>query len=254
MPNAPTDDAALRLTARKPAAAHPRNARDLLDRHGCIRGRSRLDPATVDAIRHGFDAGLPEVAAGARSFKLGETVLATLIASRPLRAMIVALLGPRAVAVRALAFRKSRRVNWHVAWHQDVTVALARRVDCPDGFGQWTMKDGVPHAVAPRSLLEGMVTARIHLDPVAVDDGPLEILPRSHRAGRLHASDMRDRAPSYRADACLADAGEVHFFRPLLAHRSKRATGNSARRVVQIEFAPADALPPPLAWHQTKAI
>jgi hypothetical protein len=254
MPNVRIDDGILRLTARKPPAAHPHNARDLLDRHGCIRSRTRLDAATVEAIGRDFDAALSDTAAGARSFDLGEAVLATLIASPPVREMIEVLLGPRAVAVRALAFRKSRRVNWHVAWHQDMTVALSRCVDGVAGFGQWTTKCGVPHAVAPRRLLERMVTARVHLDEVAATDGPLEILPGSHRAGRLPARDLRDRAPSYSANICLADAGEIHIFRPLLAHRSKRATGDSSRRIVQIEFAPPDALPPPLSWHRAQAI
>ena len=64
--------------------------------------------------------------------------------------------------VRALFFDKTPQRNWAVAWHQDRTVTLDRRFRL-EGWGPWTVKDGV-NVLAPRHVLDRMVTVRIQLD------------------------------------------------------------------------------------------
>lgn len=46
--------------------------------------------------------------------------------------------------VRSLLFDKTPEMNWPVAWHQDMTIAVARRVEV-EGYGPWSKKESVPH-------------------------------------------------------------------------------------------------------------
>ncbi|MEM7014698.1 MAG: hypothetical protein AAF585_24820, partial [Verrucomicrobiota bacterium] len=57
--------------------------------------------------------------------------------------------------VRGILFDKIEGANWSVPWHQDRCVAVREKQDA-HGFSNWTIKDGVPHAEAPVSLLEEM--------------------------------------------------------------------------------------------------
>jgi hypothetical protein len=90
-------------------------------------------------------------------------------------------LGAGARPVRAILFDKNAEVNWGLAWHQDRTIAVRRRVEVP-GFGPWTVKAGMVHVAPPFSLLARMITVRIHLDPVDAANAPLLIAPGSHLA------------------------------------------------------------------------
>jgi hypothetical protein len=98
--------------------------------------------------------------------------------------------------VRMLTFDKTPEANWFVPWHQDRTIAVAARIDAP-GFERWTIKDGTNHVEPPIPLLEQMVTLRIHLDACTEDGGALEVLPGSHRNGRLEKA-QRARCPTHR--------------------------------------------------------
>jgi hypothetical protein len=62
--------------------------------------------------------------------------------------------------------------NWSVAWHQDRTIAVMERVDV-EGFGPWTVKSGLLHVAPLFDLLAGMLTLRVHLDPVPETNAPL---------------------------------------------------------------------------------
>ncbi|BBD96816.1 phytanoyl-CoA dioxygenase [Sphingobium amiense] len=80
-------------------------------------------------------------------------------------------LGPKAQPVRAILFDKSEANNWALGWHQDRTIAVQFRVDTP-GFGPWTVKSGIHHVAPPQSLLDRMLTLRVHLDPVDANNAP----------------------------------------------------------------------------------
>jgi hypothetical protein len=47
---------------------------------------------------------------------------------------------------------------------------------------------------------------------------------------------------------CCVPAGGVFIMRPLLLHASSPARKPRHRRVVHLEFAPGDLLPPELSW------
>jgi ectoine hydroxylase-related dioxygenase (phytanoyl-CoA dioxygenase family) len=49
-------------------------------------------------------------------------------------------------------------------------------------------------------------------------------------------------------EICCLDAGDALIMRPLLLHASSPARKAHHRRVIHLEFAPADLLPPGLHW------
>jgi Phytanoyl-CoA dioxygenase (PhyH) len=150
--------------------------------------------------------------------------------------------------VRAIYFDKSQEANWLVPWHQDLTIAVEKHRDV-EGFGPWSMKDGVPHVQPPIPLLEGMIALRLHLDDADEENGALKVLPGSHRLGRLSAADIercRTQTPQH---LCRAKAGDALLMRPLLLHASGKSTSPRRRRILHLEYAGVD-LPPELSWHE----
>ena len=171
-----------------------------------------------------------------------------LAASPELMDIARAIIGPGAFAVRGLFFDKTPTTNWNLPWHQDLTIAVRARRDVV-GFGPWTVKAGIPHALAPADLLGRMVTLRLHLDDCGPHNGPMRVLPGSHAAGKLDAGSLgvwTARAKEHAVD-CLVAAGGVVVMRPLLVHASSAGTEPGHRRVIHLEYA-AEALPDGLEW------
>jgi len=143
--------------------------------------------------------------------------------------------GPGAVPYRATLFEKSGRSNWLVVWHQDTTLPLATRSEDSE-WGPWSVKDGIPYAHAPSWALKTIVALRIHLDASTPRNGPLRVLPGSHRGGVLTDDDVFRRTKAGAVD-CLVGRGGVLAMRPLLIHASSKAEGPEPRRVLHVEYA-----------------
>ena len=143
---------------------------------------------------------------------------------------------------RSILFDKTPESNWKVGWHQDVTLACETRFE-KEGWSNWTFKDGVPHVQPPVAVLEQMLTLRLHLDECGSDNGPLRVLPGSHRKGKLSAQEIQSLVASETPEECLCAAGEVLLMRPLLIHSSGSATRPGRRRVVHLEFCPTRVIP-----------
>ncbi len=167
------------------------------------------------------------------------------LASTMLPGFLARILGPEGGLVRALYLDKPPGRSWTLARHRDLTIAVrdnstpCARFRCP------TTKSGVPHVEAPAELLEAMVAARIHFDDVTEENGPLVVVPGSHRAGK------EEPMVGGLERELLALEGDVVLMRPLLIHRSGRSKpGCSAhRRVLHLEFAASRALPDGFEWH-----
>ncbi|WP_152053424.1 phytanoyl-CoA dioxygenase family protein [Tautonia marina] len=170
-----------------------------------------------------------------------------LAGSPPIRALIEPVLGPDAFAVRGLWFDKTSEANWNLPWHRDLTIAARRRVDAP-GFSSWTVKAGIPHALAPVEVLEAMLTVRLHLDPAGPDNGPLRVLPGSHRLGGTAPTEVGSWTDRVRPVECVVDRGGVVLMRPLILHASNSAASPDHRRVIHLEFASAP-LPGGVEWY-----
>lgn len=192
--------------------------------------------ADMDGIALAMTAETVErTKAGARHVLRVPTVRA--LANQP-RLLDIArwFVGCAPVPFRATLFDKSPRSNWLVVWHQDTALPLCDRVDTP-GWGPWSVKAGVLYAHAPAWALEQVVALRVCLDDSTGANGPLRVLPNSHRQGVLTdeqvARIVRDASPI----DCLADAGGVVAMRPLTIHASSKTTSDQPRRVLHIEYA-----------------
>ncbi len=161
-----------------------------------------------------------------------------------LRQALQTVLGEESGLVRGLYFDKPPDQSWSLPWHQDRTIAVADN-QLPSGYFQNpTKKEGVPHVEAPDDLLDQMLTLRIHLDQVTPDNGPLVVLPGSHRVAE------RDDGPAS-ATPVLAEPGDVLLMRPLLSHCSGKSSLDCQmhRRIVHLEFSARRALPDGFTWH-----
>ena len=163
----------------------------------------------------------------------------------PLVEVLNAVLSPAFGLVRVLYFDKPPGGTWALPWHKDLTVAVRDNRLPSTHFGKPTRKAGVPHAEAPLGILEGMLTARLHLDDVTEENGPLKVLPGSHRTGKELR--LGEGTPA----SVLAGRGDVLLMRPLLAHASGRSHPETRRhrRVLHFEFAASRDLPDGYEWH-----
>jgi len=174
--------------------------------------------------------------------------VARLARSQTLKELLHPVLGPAAFPVRGLFFDKQAGANWQVGWHQDLSIAVAERMEVP-GFNGWSMKQGVTHVQPPASVMENMLTVRVHLDDCGEDDGPLRVLRGSHRQGRLTDEQVAQWQRSGNEVTCLLPRGGVLLMRPLLLHASSPAKNPRHRRVVHLEYA-ANPLPSGLLWFE----
>lgn len=168
--------------------------------------------------------------------------LTALAARSPLADLLTAVLGPNAGMVRALYFDKPPDRSWSLPWHRDRTISVKRHDLPSDHFDKPTFKAGVPHVEAPPSLLANMLTLRIHLDPMTEENGPLSVIPTSHRL------DQQGDLPPVELHA---NAGDVLVMRPLLSHASSMSrTGTTLhRRIIHLEFAACGELPDQYEWY-----
>jgi ectoine hydroxylase-related dioxygenase (phytanoyl-CoA dioxygenase family) len=162
-------------------------------------------------------------------------------------ALVEAVLGAPGRPVRGIFFDKTAQANWPVPWHQDLTIALAERRELP-GWTQWSIKSGVHHVQPPTAFLERMITLRLHVDDCDEDNGPLRVLPGSHRMGRLTREKISELTNGCREIICTAPKGSALVVRPLLLHASSPAKRPRHRRVIHLEFAMTDSLPCGLSW------
>lgn len=200
--------------------------------------------SSADLARMG-DAFAAKVA-GRRQALMPRKLTEWLCTHETLSTLTGELAGRPAQLVRVVAFDKTPSANWFVPWHQDRTIVVERR-QAIAGYDHWTEKESLIHVEPPISLLDGMVTLRIHLDDASEDNGPLEVIPGTHEMGRLDRAAVQEIAARQSSVLCLAVAGDILAMRPLLIHRSQRARLPTRRRVLHLEYAIAD-LPAPLAW------
>lgn len=167
------------------------------------------------------------------------------LARRPrLGSVIREVLGPAAGVVRVLFFDKPPGHSWALPWHKDYNVAVAEHRG-GEVFTKPTTKAGVPHVVAPPAVLNAMLTARLHLDDVDERNGPLRVIPGSHR----HYPMGED--PPHEPVAVHCRAGDVLLMRPLLTHASghTKPGAEAHRRIVHFECAASPELPDGYRWH-----
>ena len=163
--------------------------------------------------------------------------------------VLESLVGPGRIPVRSILFDKTPGENWPVLWHQDLTIAVDAESEIA-GYRNWSMKDGVHHVQPPVSLLEQIITVRIHLDPTPATNGALKVIPGSHRCGRIDQGAIPTLVGEAAEEVCECKAGDVLLMSPLILHSSARSEDPSRRRVLHFEYAIPESLAPELAWHE----
>lgn len=161
-----------------------------------------------------------------------------------LREFISTLFGPDYFVVKSIYFDKPEGSNWYVAYHQDLTISVDKRLDIP-GFGPWTVKQNQFAVQPPLDVLENNFTIRIHLDDTDADNGALRVVNGSHRKG-IYRPENIDWSKEQES-VCNVPKGGIMIMKPLLLHSSSRTTNRKKRRVIHIEFSNRE-LPVGLEW------
>jgi hypothetical protein len=163
-----------------------------------------------------------------------------------IRQFVTPVLGESAFAVRAIFFDKVPGANWSLFWHQDNVISVSARVDVP-GYIGWSNKAGVWQVQPPAPILANMLAVRVHLDDCGLENGPLRVLPGSHRFGWLddQLDNWKKRVPEV---ICEVRCGGIVTMCPLLLHASARSAADGHRRVIHIEYACGE-LPEGLEWN-----
>ena len=164
------------------------------------------------------------------------TAVNELAHSAKVRTIVEENLAQSVFPVRGTLFDKTAGANWLVPWHQDLTICVIARIDVP-GYGPWTMKGGACHVQPPISILEDMLSVRIHLDHCDEANGGLRVLPGTHRLGRLTPEQIARQQRAVAFTSCAVHAGGVLLMRPLLLHASSAASKAVHRRVIHLDYA-----------------
>jgi ectoine hydroxylase-related dioxygenase (phytanoyl-CoA dioxygenase family) len=145
------------------------------------------------------------------------------------------LLGAPPVPYRATLFAKTRYANWLIVWHQDTALPLVSKVASGE-WGPWSNKSGILYAHAPTWALQRIVALRIHIDASTRGNGPLRVIPGSHREGVLTDEQVFHIARERQHVDCLVGRGGVLAMRPMLIHSSSKAKLEQSRRVIHLEY------------------
>ena len=172
--------------------------------------------------------------------------IAKLATSDKLRALLEPILGNQFMPVRGILFDKVPEANWKVPRHQDVTIAVQEKIEV-EGFGPWTTKAGVIHVQPPASVLEHMLSVRLHLDPCPATNGALRVIPGSHLRGRIPEEKLPAIRIAIPEHVCEVGLGGALLMRPLLLHASSPSQNVAHRRVIHLDFASIQ-LPSGMRW------
>jgi ectoine hydroxylase-related dioxygenase (phytanoyl-CoA dioxygenase family) len=163
-----------------------------------------------------------------------------------IKTIIKEIFGEKYFSVKSIYFDKPEKSNWYVAYHQDLTISVDRKIDVPN-FGPWTTKQNQFAVQPPLNILENVYTIRIHLDDTDEDNGALKIVPKSHAKGIYRPETIDWKVES--EEICKVEKGGVMIMKPLLLHGSNRTTNGKKRRVIHIEFSDME-LPQELQWSE----
>jgi ectoine hydroxylase-related dioxygenase (phytanoyl-CoA dioxygenase family) len=215
------------------------------ERDGFFFSDSLIDAAACRNISAQLD--VQENRAGQRHL-IDHPAVIQLLANPALVKLISAALGSNAFAYKATLFDKTMDANWLVAWHQDISIPVANRLEIPMWNG-WSVKDQVNYVQPPSEVLSSLVVLRIHLDECNISSGPLRVLKASHKLGRVPHEECAALAASHDEQVVTGGMGSALLMRALLVHASSKAMASERRRVLHLEFA-AFELPDGLCWHR----
>jgi ectoine hydroxylase-related dioxygenase (phytanoyl-CoA dioxygenase family) len=147
---------------------------------------------------------------------------------------------------KSIYFDKPEKSNWFVAYHQDLTISVNKKINV-ENFENWTTKQNQFAVQPPKDILEKNFTIRIHIDKTTKDNGALKVINNSHSNGIYRVENMDFK--NEKETICEVEKGGIMIMKPLLFHASNKTTNNERRRVIHIEFSNQE-LPNGLDWSE----
>ncbi|WP_292008304.1 phytanoyl-CoA dioxygenase family protein [Chryseobacterium sp.] len=169
-----------------------------------------------------------------------------LVFNTNIKEIIKKIFGDQYFVVKSIYFDKPETSNWYVAYHQDLTISVDRKIDLPD-FGPWTTKHNQFAVQPPLPILENIYTIRIHLDDTTKDNGALKVVPASHTKGIYRPETIDWNTEIERINE--VKKGGIMIMKPLILHGSNRTINGNRRRVIHIEFSDQE-LPQEMQWSE----
>ena len=114
-----------------------------------------------------------------RQFLIELPQIKQMIFNAKLKSIINNLFGSDYFAVKSIYFDKPEKSNWFVGWHQDLTIAVDKKIKIPD-YNNWTVKLNRFAVQLPLEMLQDNFTIRIHLDDTDEGNGTLRAKLRYH--------------------------------------------------------------------------
>lgn len=173
-----------------------------------------------------------------------------LIFNDKIKAIIKEIFGEKYFIVKSIYFDKPEKSNWYVAYHQDLTISVDKKLQL-ENFGPWTTKQNQFAVQPPLNILENIFTIRIHLDDTDEHNGALKVVPKSHAKGIYRPETIDWNMET--EEICNVEKGGIMIMKPLLLHGSNRTTNGKKRRVIHIEFSDRE-LPEGLNWAENELI
>ncbi len=169
--------------------------------------------------------------------------------SNPLIEFVRLRLGSQVGLVRAMYFDKPPAQTWALPWHKDLLIAVDSLAEAR-GYSSPRPRAGVPHTEPPVEVLESMITLRIHLDEITIENGPLQVASGTQRTGKTLILE------GHETHSICTAAGGVLAMSPLLAHCSGRSVPgtNRHRRIFHLEFSNMRELPHGVRWHRFERV
>lgn len=142
-----------------------------------------------------------------------------IIFNKNLKEIIKTNFGENYFVTKSIYFDKPEKSNWFVAYHQDLTISVNKKVETIN-FENWTTKQNQYAIQPPKYILENNFTIRIHLDKTTKENGALKVVNKSHkkRISRIENLDINHKTESY----CEVESGGIMIMKPLLFHASNK--------------------------------
>ncbi|MRX66925.1 Phytanoyl-CoA dioxygenase (PhyH) [Flavobacterium resistens] len=172
------------------------------------------------------------------------------IFNQNLQNIIEPIFGKGYFITKSIYFDKPEKSNWFVAYHQDLTISVDKKIDV-ENFENWTIKQNQFAVQPPTEILENNFTIRIHIDKTTKDNGALKVINNSHSKGILRIENLDFKKE--KETICEVEKGGIMIMKPLLFHASNKTTNNERRRVIHIEFSKQE-LPNGLEWSEKTII
>lgn len=151
---------------------------------------------------------------------------------------------------KSIYFDKPSTSNWFVAYHQDLSISVDKKLELED-YHNWTFKKGLYGVQPPIQILEDTITVRIHLDNTNENNGALRVIPKSHLNGVIRSESEHWNLENEKV--CKVKKGGIMLMKPLTLHASNRTTNGKRRRVIHLEFNKHN-LVKPLNWLEKREV